>query len=198
MKKTAIIPICMIAILLLAVYFVFIQKQGPVNRLFGRLSSFTVSSISIQSVTRPLREVVLEEEDQNKLIELLRKEHYEGNDDPEYASTMGEPTIYYSIRIQTKGGADILLTFTPKHCICCPDEFEGDATSKSEKKGYPVSKDGRDEHQQVMDFFADLLSKHFPDDNVKLRFLNVAELGDNCRPSEHGRQLFCPLLSKRI
>lgn len=146
--------------------FVFMQKQGPVNRLFGRLSSFTVSSISIYSVARPLREVVLEEDDKNKLMELLRKEHYEGIDDPEFGSLIGGPRQIYSIRIQTKDGADILLTFDPKYCSCRPDEFDGNATSKSEVKGYKISKDGNDEHQQVMDFLADLLVKYFPDDKV--------------------------------
>lgn len=162
--------VALLIVTIVIVCFVFMQRQGPVNRLFGGLSSFTVSSISIQSVTRPLREVVLEEEDQNKLMELLRKEHYEGNDDPEYASRTGGPKPNYSIRIQTKDGADIFFIINPKYCICRPDEFEGDATSKSEGKGYPVSKDGRDEHQQVMDFLTDLLSRYFPDDNVKFPF----------------------------
>ena len=148
------------------VYFAFIQRQGPVNKLFGRLSPSAVSSVSIVPIgssAYPAKEIVLEEDDKNKLIELLRKERYEGDDDPEYASMTGGPRPNYAIRIQTKDGADILLIINPKYCICRPDEFEGDATSNSEAKGYPVSKDGRDAHQQVMDFIAGLLSKYFPE-----------------------------------
>ena len=147
------------------VYFAFIQRQGPVNKLFGRLSPSTVSSISILPIQSayPAREIVLEEDDKNKLVELLRKEHYEENDDPKFASWTGGPKPNYDIRIQTKDGADVWVTINPEYCICCPDELEGKATSKPEWKGYPVSKDRSDEHQQVMDFIADLLPKYFPD-----------------------------------
>ena len=145
--------------------FVFIQRQGPVNKLFGRLSPSAVSSISILPIQSayPAKEIVLEEDDKNKLVELLRKEHYEENDDPKFASWTGGPKPNYDIRIQTKDGADVWVTINPEYCICCPDELEGKAVSKPEWKGYPVSKDGSDEHQQVMDFIADLLPKYFPD-----------------------------------
>ena len=144
--------------------FVFLQRQGPVNKLFGRLSSSTVSSISIVPIgssAYPAKEIVLEEDDKNKLIQLLRKEHYEEIDDPKYASWTGGPKPDYDIRIQTKDGADVWVTINPWYCICCPDELEGKATSKPEWKGYPVSKDRSDEHQQMMDFIADLLSKYY-------------------------------------
>ena len=145
--------------------FVFIQRQGPVNKLFGRLSTSAVSSISIRPIQSayPAREIVLEEDDKNKLIKLLRKERYEEIDDPKYASWTGGPKPNYDIRIQTKDGADVWVTINPWYCICCPDELEGKAASKPEWKGYPVSKDRGDEHQQVMDFIHDLLSRYFPE-----------------------------------
>lgn len=148
------------------VYFAFIQKQSPVDKLFGRLSPSAVSSISIVPIgssAYPAKEIVLEEDDKNKLIQLLRKEHYEENDDPKYASWTGGPKPNYDIRIQTKYGAEILVCINPWYCICRPDDVEGKATSKSEWKGYPFSKDRSDEHQQVMDFIHDLLSKYFPE-----------------------------------
>ena len=132
--------------------FVSMQRRGPMNKLLGRLSSFTVSSISIHSIDRPLREAVLDKDDQNKLIKLLRKEHYEENEDLEFVSMTGAPVICYSIHIQTKDGADILLVFSPKHCDYTSDTFEGTAALRAEFKLYKVSKDGSDEHQQVMDF----------------------------------------------
>ena len=148
------------------VYFAFIQRQGPVNKLFGRLSPSAVSSVSIVAIgssAYPAKEIVLEEDDKNKLIELLRKERYEGDDDPKFASMTGGPRPNYDIRIQTKDGADVSVVINPKYCICCPDELDGKATSKPEWKGYPVSKDRSDAHQQVMDFIAGLLSKYFPE-----------------------------------
>ena len=143
----------------------FIQRQGPVNKLFGRLSPSTVSSISILPIQSayPAREIVLEEDDKNKLIKLLRKEHYEEDDDPKFASWTGGPKPNYDIHIQTKDGAEVWVCINPWYCICRPDDLKGKATSKSEWKGYPVSKDGSDEHQQVMDFLADLLPKYFPE-----------------------------------
>lgn len=151
-------------VMISVVYFAFIQRKGPVNKLFGLLSPSTVSSISIVPIgskAYPAKEIVLEKDDKNKLIELLRKEHYEENDDPKYASWTGGPKPNYDIRIQTKDGTDVWVTINPEYCICCPDELEGKVTSKPEWKGYPVSKDRREEHQQVMDFIADLLSKYF-------------------------------------
>ena len=164
-RKWALGTAALLIVTIIIVYFAFIQRQGPVNKLFGRLSPSAVSSISIRPIQSayPAKEIVLEEDDKNKLIELLRKERYEENDDPEFASMTGGPRPNYDIRIQTKDGADVFVIINPKYCICCPDELEGKATSKPEWKGYPVSKDRSDEHQQVMDFIHDLLSKYFPE-----------------------------------
>ena len=159
-----IVALLIITTAIVCFVFLFIQRQGPVNQLFGRLSPSTVSSISIRAIgssVYPAKEIVLEEDDKNKLIGLLHKERYEGDDDPEFASWTGGPKPNYDIHIQTKDGADVWVTINPWYCICCPDELEGKATSKPEWKGYPVSKDRSDEHQQVMDFIAGLLSKHF-------------------------------------
>lgn len=156
--------VVLLIVTIIIVYFAFIQRQSPVNKLFERLSPSAVFSISIRAVgssVYPAREIVLEEDDKNKLIQLLRKEHYEEIDDPKYASWTGGPKPNYDIRIQTKDGADVWVTINPWYCICCPDELEGKSTSKPEWKGYPVSKDRSDEHQQVMDFIADLLYKYF-------------------------------------
>ena len=148
------------------VYVLFMQRQGPVNRLFGRLSPSAVSSISIRPIgssAYPAKEIVLEEDDKNKLVELLRKEHYEEDDDPNFTSWTGGPKPNYDIRIQTKDGADVWVTINPLYCICCPDELEGKAVSRPEWIAYPVSQDGSDAHQQVMDFIHDLLPKYFPE-----------------------------------
>lgn len=156
----------LLTVTVVIIYFIFMQRQGPVDKLFGRLSPSAVSSISIVPIglsAYPAKEIVLEEDDKNKLVELLRKEHYKENDDPKYASWTGGPKPNYDIRIQTKDGADVWVTINPWYCICCPDELEGKAVSKPEWKGCPVSKDGSDAHQQVMDFISGLLSKYFPE-----------------------------------
>ncbi|MDE6259838.1 MAG: hypothetical protein K2M42_03095 [Oscillospiraceae bacterium] len=101
--------VVLLIVTIVIVRFVFIQRQGPVNKLFGRLSSSTVSSLSVQSVARPLKEIVLEEDDQNKLIKLLRKEHYEGHDDPDFASMTGGPKANCK---NNTGENQTALTFT--------------------------------------------------------------------------------------
>ena len=109
-----------VTVVAVIVCFVFIQRQSPVDKLFRRLSPSAVSSISIRPVgssAYPAKEIVLEEDDKNKLIELLRKEHYEENDDPEFASMTGGPRPNYDIRIQTKDGAEILVCINPWYCI---------------------------------------------------------------------------------
>ena len=167
MKKAGKWTLGIVVLLIVALVIagvVFIQGQSPVDRFLRQLSPSNISSARLTPVQSvyPAKAIVLEEEDINTLIRLLRRERYEKNDDPNFTAWTGGPKPNYDLLIQTKDGAEISICINPMYCICCPDNLKGETlASKSEWKGYPFQKEKSGEHQQVMDFIDDLLSKYY-------------------------------------